>query len=65
MLDALPDQIAEFEQQIAEIHAQLADPGLYQSQPEHVPALQAELAKVQAALDAAFEQWTELEEKAQ
>jgi len=65
MLDALPDQIAEFEQQIAAIHAQLADPGLYQSQPEQVPALQAELAKVQAALDAAFEQWTELEEKAQ
>ena len=60
-LESLPGEIARLEQQIAELDRQLADPGFYRRDPEGFATAGAELAKARAALDAAENNWLELE----
>mgnify|MGYP001104387918 FL=1 len=64
LLESLPDTMAELEKTIEAVQTQLADPQLYQDQPDQVTVLQAELAQAEQALETAFEQWAELEDKA-
>ncbi len=62
-LTSLPKDIEKYETQIASIHEQLADPTLYQQDPNLVSDLQTELAKVESLLETAFARWEELEAK--
>ena len=62
-LESLPKDIEKYETQIASIHEQLADPALYQQDPNKVSDLQAKLAKIESLLEIAFARWEELEEK--
>ena len=62
-LEALPKDIEKYETKIASLHEQLADPKLYQQDPNKVTDLQTELAKVEPLLETAFARWEELEEK--
>ncbi|MFW5718037.1 MAG: ATP-binding cassette domain-containing protein [Spirochaetota bacterium] len=60
-LEALPDRIAELEQEIERLQHALADPGLYTGDGEKVKALTTALDARQQELDAAFRRWEELE----
>ncbi|OUR90177.1 ABC transporter ATP-binding protein [Gammaproteobacteria bacterium 42_54_T18] len=62
-LESLPKDIEKYETLIASTHEQLADPKLYQEDPNKVTDLQTELTKVEALLETAFARWEELEEK--
>ncbi|PIE40897.1 MAG: ABC transporter ATP-binding protein [Gammaproteobacteria bacterium] len=61
-LEALPQRIEELEQEQAELHANLADPKLYQANPDKVQQLQNRLTEVEAELEASFERWEALED---
>jgi len=63
-LDALPDKISALEAEEAGLQARLADPGLYQSAPEQVAELKAQLDAVAEAMEAAMLRWEALETKA-
>ncbi|MDX1693789.1 MAG: ATP-binding cassette domain-containing protein, partial [Ketobacteraceae bacterium] len=60
-LEALPQQIEDLETEQSELHEKLADPRLYQDQPQNVQALQDRLAVVESELEQAFERWEALE----
>ncbi len=60
-LEALPGRIDALETEIAERTERMNDPGYFQRDPVEVSADNAALADAQAALDAAFERWQELE----
>lgn len=60
-LEALPGRIDALENEIAERTARMNDPGYFQRDPADVSADNAALADAQAALDAAFDRWQELE----
>ncbi len=60
-LAALPARIEALEGEQAALHARLADPDLYRQAGGEVPALQARLAALAAALAAAYARWEELE----
>ncbi len=62
-LEALPDEIAALEAEQAAQNARLADGSLYRDAPQEVEQVQAELARLEAALDAKFERWELLEAK--
>ena len=60
-LEALPGRIDALENEIAERTARMNDPGYFQRDPADVQADNAALADAQAALDAAYARWQELE----
>jgi len=60
-LSSLPDKIAEIEQQQEALTAELADPALYQDQPERVQELNDALAELEEKLSQLFDRWEELE----
>lgn len=60
-LDALPERIAELEDEQAALNARLGDPALYRESPEQVRDFQKQLERVNAKLDQAFEKWETLE----
>jgi len=60
-LDRLPDEIAALEDEIVDLEARLADPGLYGRDPAAFEAATRELAGKRDALAAAEERWLELE----
>jgi len=62
-LESLPKDIEKYETKIASVHDQLADPTLYQQDPNKVSDLQTELTKVESLLETAFARWEELEAK--
>ena len=63
--ELLPQRIEEMEAAIARDEAQLADPDLYNSNPERFAALTANIAKLRDERDAAEERWLELAEMAE
>ena len=62
-LEALPDEIAALEAEQTAQNARLADGSLYRDAPQEVEQVQAELARLEAALEAKFERWELLEAK--
>ncbi len=61
----IPEKIAAIEKAQAELASQLADPELYKDAAEEIPRLNARNEELEADLQALFERWEELEEKAQ
>ena len=64
-LDELPDQIDRLSADIAKLEGLLTDPDLYTRDPARFQKATAALAQRQQALEAAEEEWLELEELAQ
>jgi ATP-binding cassette subfamily F protein uup len=60
-LAALPGQIEALESRQHALHALVADPGFYRRTPDEIAAPLAELADVEAALEAAYARWQALE----
>ncbi|MEO5565157.1 MAG: ATP-binding cassette domain-containing protein, partial [Luteimonas sp.] len=60
-LEQLPLRIETLETRIAALTQAMNDPAFYQRDPGAITAHGAELAKVQAELDAAYLRWAELE----
>ena len=63
-LDALPDEIARLEAEIAKLGTLLADPQLYSREPVKFAKASEAMAQRQAALAAAEEEWLDLAERA-
>ena len=63
-LDALPAKIDALEQEVAALHAALADGSLYRTDPKKAQELAARTPLAEAELDAAVERWAELGERA-
>ncbi len=64
-LDALPEQIAQFEDRIAALQAQTADPGFYEQDFEQtVQPVLDDLAQTEATYESLLTRWTELEDLA-
>src|SRR5690625_882435 len=61
---ALPEKIATLEQQQAELAEQLSDPELYAEGPDKAQALQQQIAAIEKEMEALFERWEALEQKA-
>jgi len=62
-LDDLPDAIAALEKRQAELMEALADGSLYRDSPEEVERINAELADIEARMNALFLRWEALEAK--
>lgn len=62
-LETLPQTIEKLEQELAQLHQQLSDPGLYQQGAAAVQALQAKTSATEKALETAFERWAELDSR--
>jgi len=62
-LEGLPDAIAEIEAQQEALTAELADPGLYQDNPDRVATINDELAALEEKLGELFDRWEQLESK--
>jgi ABC transport system ATP-binding/permease protein len=60
-LEQLPTRIEELETRVAALTDALADPAFYQRDAAAITAHNAELAQVQAQLDAAYARWAELD----
>jgi ATP-binding cassette subfamily F protein uup len=63
-LAALPEQIEDLESDIAGLHQSMMDPEYYRQPSEVLAADQQRLADKQAALEAAYHRWEELESRA-
>ena len=63
-LDALPAKIDALEQEVAALHAALADGSLYRTDPKKAQKLAVRTPLAEAELDAAVERWAELGERA-
>ncbi|MEO1720442.1 MAG: ATP-binding cassette domain-containing protein, partial [Pseudomonadota bacterium] len=62
-LETLPSRMEELAARKSELETELADPALYQRNPDRFSAASDALDQTQQALDAAEEQWLELEMK--
>jgi len=60
-LEALPDAIAALEQEIEEIHANLADPEFYRTAGDEVAMVTNRLQEAEKRLEEAYQRWEELE----
>jgi ATP-binding cassette subfamily F protein uup len=60
-LDMLPQQIETLETELDEVQQALADPDLYQQQPDKVNELSARMKEVEAELAHCYERWEALE----
>jgi ATP-binding cassette subfamily F protein uup len=60
----LPARIDALEKEIAGLQATLCDTALYQNAPDSIEAARTRLPLAEAELDAAFNRWTALEERA-
>jgi ABC transport system ATP-binding/permease protein len=63
-LAELPDRISELEQALAALQAEVSEPGFYQQDQTRVRAGLDRLAELEVALTAAYERWSELEDRA-
>jgi ATP-binding cassette subfamily F protein uup len=63
-LEALPDQIAQLEQEQASISSQLSDAELYKKQPEEAQRLNQRYAEIDQLLMECLEKWEAIEAKA-
>ena len=62
-LDTLLDRVERAEAVVASFEAELADPELYATRGDRVPALRTELARARAELDALVSRWEALESR--
>jgi ATP-binding cassette subfamily F protein uup len=62
-LEQLPQRIEVLEAQVARLTAQMNDPAFYQRDGVAITTHHAEVAQVQAELDAAYARWSELEDE--
>jgi len=60
-LESLPGRIEALEAELAQLQAQLADPGFYKKAGSEVAGTRASLARVQSELETSYKRWTELE----
>lgn len=60
-LESLPAAIDQLEKDIAVMHAAMAEPAFYRQAGERIARQQAELAELDARLNAAYARWEELE----
>ncbi len=64
-LAALPDQIEQFESEIAALHQRMAEPDFYQQSGEQIAQAVARLSELESQLAAAYHRWEELSELAE
>jgi ATP-binding cassette subfamily F protein uup len=62
-LDAMPDRITALESEQAGLHQRLADPALYQQDPDEAVRIKARLDTLEAEIEAAMARWEALEAK--
>lgn len=62
-LETLPGQMDKWQMEIEQLNAQLADPNLYADNPDRFTDLSEKLSTTQQQLDAAEEEWLNLEMK--
>ncbi|WP_223670906.1 ATP-binding cassette ATPase Uup [Kangiella shandongensis] len=60
-LEQLPAEIAQLEEQIEQLHKDMASPDFYQQSKEHIADVNAQLEQMEATLEQRFERWEELE----
>ncbi|MCW8957263.1 MAG: ATP-binding cassette domain-containing protein [Gammaproteobacteria bacterium] len=60
-LDELPKKIEQLEGDIEQLHAEMADPTLYQKGSDNISAMQSKLEQHQAELARAYERWEQLD----
>ncbi|MEM9700868.1 MAG: ABC transporter ATP-binding protein, partial [Planctomycetota bacterium] len=63
-LDELPATMERLEAEQAELHAAMAEPGFYQQPPEQIAAATARDAALTEQVQAAYDRWESLEERA-
>ncbi len=63
-LEALPERISALEAEQAGLHQRLADPSLYQQNPDEVVTIKARLDALENEIEAAMARWEALEDKA-
>ncbi|MXN65836.1 ATP-binding cassette domain-containing protein [Stappia sp. GBMRC 2046] len=61
LLKTLPETIAGLEKKLSSLQSRMDDPDLYSREPQKFARLSDEITKLQGELDAAEEQWLELE----
>jgi ATP-binding cassette subfamily F protein uup len=64
-LGMLPGVIESLEQELAEIHARMADPAFYQQARAGIAEQKTRLQEIQQELESAYQRWEELEADAQ
>ncbi len=62
--EELPGMIDTLEREIAALHALMADPAIYQSDPVNAGKASKRLPEAEQRLDELFERWTAIEERA-
>jgi ABC transport system ATP-binding/permease protein len=62
--ERLPSLIEELERELAELHERMADPGFYRGDPETIRQATARSQALPLEIDAAYERWAELDERA-
>ncbi len=60
-LDSLPQRIEALDAELAALQARMADPGFYQRDHTEIAAANAQLAELEAQLNAAYARWEQLE----
>ena len=63
-LEGLPARIEALEAEQRQLHARLADPALYQQEPQEVARCKARLDALDGEIEAAMARWEELESRA-
>jgi ATP-binding cassette subfamily F protein uup len=63
-LESLPGRIEELEAALAELQAQLADPGFYKKDGSEIAGMHESLSSLQSELESSYERWATLEELA-
>ena len=63
-LESLPETIEALEAEQQQIHQRMADPTLYQREPEAIGTLKARAQAIESELEAAMLRWEELESRA-
>lgn len=61
-LEALPQQIENLENTIAQLQESVNDPAFFQKSNEETQSVLQKLSEAEAELDTTFERWEELEE---
>ena len=64
-MEALPERIEALEKRIGALHLELADPAFYRSPASDIAGARRALAEAEAALEGAFERWSDLERLAE
>lgn len=61
-LESIPKEIEVLESQLSELSERLADPTIYQSEPQAVPDIENKIKEIEQSLSEKFDRWEELEQ---